>query len=164
MDTIFVSYNHGSDYEYYERLSDRYGNDYKILQDTSVDREIYSDMAEYVIADVLSGFFTSGTCTLVLVGKETWGDKYVDWEIEASLAAGGGLIGVQLPTLPVINNSVSMPGRLLDNVRSGYAIWRKWDDLINRPDSLETWLHEAARMSGSLIRNGRERRLATAVA
>ena len=69
---------------------------------------------------------------VVLVGSNTRKRKHVDWEIYAGLRASikgnSGLVGVLLPELPLVSNGKyyieDLPGRLRDNVESGYSFIR----------------------------------------
>src|SRR5207253_16569 len=74
---------------------------YDVITDNLLDRAVGSDDVEYVMRRIRENYITGSSCTLVLVGRDTWGRKYVDWEIDATLQKEHGLIGLQLPTLPL---------------------------------------------------------------
>jgi MTH538 TIR-like domain (DUF1863) len=100
------------------------------------------------------------SCTLVLVGANTWSRKYVDWEIYAALEKQHALIGVQLPTAPIdANGRVGVPSRLNDNMNSAYAPWLSCQQITSSADQLERHIAEAKAREKRLIVNNRERRL-----
>ena len=140
---IFVSYHHGGDQQYYETFSKTFADTYDMIYDNSLERKIDSDDAEYILRQIREKYLTGTSCTVVLVGASTWGRKFVDWEIEATLQKQHGLIGLVLPTLPIVNNTANIPDRFWDNVSSGYAHWQMWSDLLARPRLLTTWITEA---------------------
>jgi antiphage defense system Thoeris ThsB-like protein len=49
---VFVSYHHHNDRSYYDQFVHLFEDTYDVLQDASVDREIDSDDAEYVIRNI----------------------------------------------------------------------------------------------------------------
>jgi antiphage defense system Thoeris ThsB-like protein len=112
---------------------------------------------------IRENYVTGSSCTIVLVGRDTWGRKFVDWEIMATLDKGHGLIGVQLPTAPVqSNNTIIVPDRLHDNIQSGYALWLSWQQITASAQTLAQHIAHANRQDKRLIRNNRERRLRNA--
>lgn len=128
---VFVSYHHGGDQAYYDAFSQAFHDTYDVIYDNSLERSIDSDNVDYVMRRIRENYIQGSSCTVVLVGKETHARKYVDWEIKATLDAGHGLIGVQLPTAPVTSqNTVTVPERLNDNIKSGYALWLPWADIV----------------------------------
>jgi hypothetical protein len=99
----------------------------------------------------------------VLVGRDTWGRKYVDWEIEATLQKEHGLIGIQLPSLPINpDNIFRVPDRLYDNIQTRYALWVRWEWLVQNPRELPGLIAQANNKSKRLISNRRGRRLRNA--
>ena len=48
--SVFVSYHHGGDRTYYDAFSQLFANNCQVIQDNSVEREIDSEDAEYVIS------------------------------------------------------------------------------------------------------------------
>src|SRR5215472_6130945 len=93
---IFVSYHHGGDRAYYVAFSRTFCDQYDVIDDNSPDRIIDSEDVDYVRRRLSDSFITGSSCTVLLVGRDTWGRKYVDWEIDATLDKRHGLIGVQL--------------------------------------------------------------------
>jgi MTH538 TIR-like domain (DUF1863) len=74
---IFISYHHGEDQFHYDVFSSIFHNHYQAVSDNSLDRQIDSDNVEYVMRSIRENYITGSSCTVVLVGRETWGRKYV---------------------------------------------------------------------------------------
>src|SRR6266571_2079830 len=128
--SIFVSYHHSRDRQNYDAFSGLFAERYRIIQDNSVERQIDSDNAEYVIRKIREEYITGSSCTVVLCGAETPRRKFVDWEIKATLDKQHGLIGINLPSNPKrVDGKFFVPPRLHDNVQSGYAIFTRWEQL-----------------------------------
>ena len=98
--SIFVSYHHGGDRNYYEAFSRLLADTYEVIQDNSVERQIDSDNLEYVYRRIREEYLTGSSCTVVLCGEVTPWRKFVDWEIKATLDKEHSLIGINLPTNP----------------------------------------------------------------
>jgi hypothetical protein len=156
---VFVSYHHRGDQAYYDEFSRAFHDSYEAIYDNSLERAVDSDNSEYVMRQIREKYVSGSSCTIVLVGRESWGRKFIDWEISATLDRQHGLLGLQLPSLPIVNNTVNMPSRFEDNVNSGYAVWMRWDYLMMHPHLLATWIEQANAKSKFLINNTRERRL-----
>src|SRR5438094_9939269 len=115
---VFVSYHHGGDQHYYDEFAKYFSDTYDVISDTSLARMIDSDDVDYVIRQIREKYITGSSCNIVLCGLQTRFRKFVDWEINATLDRNHGLIGVKLPTLPVVNNTCPKPDRLKDNIDS----------------------------------------------
>ena len=161
---VFISYHHGGDQAYYDALSRTFHDTYDVIYDNSLERQVDSDNIDYVMRRIRENYIVGSSCTIALVGKETWGRKYVDWEIEATLDANHGLIGVHLPTAPrdPANNNIIVPGRLYDNIKSGFALWLSWPEITASAAQLQQYVSVAKSKSPKLIVNTRERRLRNA--
>lgn len=158
----FVSYHHANDH-------DR-GMIFKLLFDGAVDIVergpgdwgdidplFPTDAVHERIRDDVLG--DTGV-TVVLVGTQTWQRKHVDWEIGATLrdtrkSPRGGLVGILLPSYQNANggtlkisgegevtdyNPCTIPPRLHDNVKCGYATLHPWSE---DPEHVRRWIHEA---------------------
>lgn len=69
-----------------------------------------------------------------------------------------GLVGVWLPTLPLLsNNSTDKPGRLQDNIDSGYAVWVSWAAISANPSVLSDAIEKANNAPAHLLNNTRAR-------
>ena len=157
---VFISYHHGGDQAYYDAFSSHFDDRYDIIYDNSLDRVIDSENTAYVMQRIKDNFITGSSCTIVLIGADTHKRKYIDWEIEATLDARHGLVGIRLPTAPqTTNGGILVPDRFLDNYQSGYAVWSSWDALDNGTADLAALIEQANARDKNLIRNGRARRL-----
>jgi hypothetical protein len=160
---IFVSYHHHGDQDYYETFSRNFHDTYEVVTDNSLERKIDSDDADYIKRRISENNITGTSSTIVLVGVDTWGRKYVDWEIKATLDKQHGLIGVQLPTLVAdLTGKVIVPSRLYDNIQSGFAVWITWAQITSTPESCMSYIEQGNQRDKKLIVNTRERRLRNA--
>jgi len=158
---IFISYHHGGDQAYYDAFSNAFHDTYDVIYDNSLERRVDSDNVDYVMRRIRENHITGSSCTIVLVGSATWGRKYVDWEIKATLEKEHGLIGVYLPTSVIDQNSnkILVPDRLFDNIQSGFALWISWQNFTASSAQLERYVADAKARSTKLIVNNRDRRL-----
>ena len=151
---VFVSYHHGGDRRYYDSFSSTFCDAYDVVFDNSPERRIDSEDARYVIQRIRDKFITGSSCTIVLVGQHTWGRKYVDWEIDATLEREHGLIGAYLPTAGrSTEGKIIVPDRLHANIESGYAVWVSWEQLTASTLALTGLIAQAKAKSRSLIDN-----------
>jgi Thoeris protein ThsB, TIR-like domain len=153
---IFVSYHHGGDRDWYDAFSRTFCDQYEVVKDNSPGRAIDSDDADYVRWCLSADFITGSSCTIVLIGRDTWGRRFVDWEIDLTLQKEHGLIGVVLPTGGVA------PPRLQDNVRSRYAPSFSWARITGNATTLTQAIEIANHRPKGLINNTRERRYRSA--
>ncbi len=154
---IFVSYHHAHDQGYYNELSRVLHDQMDVVFDNSLDRRIDSDNTEYVIQRIRDNFISGTSCTIVLCGPETYQRKYVDWEIKATLDKGHGLIGLHLPTaVRGDQGGILVASRLYQNIQSGYALWKSWNDLAANPRLMATWIEDAVARDQSKIVNPHE--------
>jgi hypothetical protein len=157
---IFTSYHHRGDQQYCEMFSNAFHDNYETIYDNSLERQIDSDDVDYVMRKIRENYITGTSCTIVLVGYETWGRKYVDWEIKATLDKQHGLIGVHLPTAPrTAEGKILVPPRLHDNIHSGFALWQ---EITSSAEQLRQYIADASSRSPFLIANTRELRLRNA--
>jgi hypothetical protein len=157
---VFVSYHHASDQGYYDAFSNAFCDTYDVISDNSLERQIDSDDVNYVMRRIRENYVSGSSCTIVLVGKDTWGRKYVDWEISATLDKEHGLIGVRLPTAPTTpQGTVTVPGRLHDNIKSGYSLWLGWAAITTSAQACTQFIEQANARDKKMIVNTRERRL-----
>lgn len=155
---VFVSYHHGGDQPYYDSLSQNMHDRFQLITDNSLERRIDSSDHNYIMRRIREHNLRGSSCTIVLCGANTWRRKYVDWEINASLTQQMGLVGVWLPTLPLLqNNGTNKPARLQDNIDSGYAVWVSWGDVAANANVLTDAIERANAASKRLIENSRPR-------
>jgi Thoeris protein ThsB, TIR-like domain len=112
---VFVSYAHRLD----QNEADNFQNIFADKRDVFVDKSVREDIGDYAadtIKQRLSTLIQDSTVTVVLIGQETGGRSWVDWEIYHSLRKNdgvtrNGLLGVCIPNKVHWN-----PARLDDNV------------------------------------------------
>ncbi|MGG2019683.1 TIR domain-containing protein [Pseudomonas sp. S8] len=155
---IFVSYHHKLDQAYYDAFSKQFHDTHEAIHDASLDNEIESDDTEYVIRRIREEYITGTSCTIVLIGAETYQRKYIDWEIKATLDKEHALLGIYLPSAPRNGVNITVPIRLADNVRSGYAVFTSWKNATESPESLDKYISEAKGKYKSLIDNSRDKK------
>jgi hypothetical protein len=153
---VFVSYHHKDDRNYYDAFARLFSDTYNVIQDSSVEREIDSDNAEYVMRTIREKYLTGCSCTIVLCGRETPWRKFVDWEIKATLDKEHALIGVCLPTNPAnADGKHYVPDRFFDNFQTGYALWLGWSQIESNHEFLTQSIEVAKSKPVSLINNSR---------
>lgn len=156
---VFVSYQHSTDQTYYDTFSATFSGTYGLVRDNSLRGAVDSDNSEYIIRKIREDYLSRTSCTIVLCGMTTRWRRFVDWEIKATLDKEHGLIGVLLPTNPVIFGGTHKPERLQDNIDSGYAVWTTWDELVAGGGArLRLLVELAIARSPTLIENGRDLR------
>lgn len=143
---VFISYHHKNDEWYKEQFETVF--DDLFINKSVKDGEYDEDLSDkYVKRLIQEDKITNSSVIVVLIGSETYKRKHVDWEISAGLSAkaGGysGLVGIILPTyynnisnisFEYLNNynSDTIPPRLLDNVKSGFAELYHWNDVFEK--------------------------------
>lgn len=151
---VFASYYHDNDQAYYNEFSRFFSDQYDAIQDSSLDRLIDSDDAEYVMRRIRENYITGTSCTIVFCGPHTRWRKYVDWEIKATLDKQHGLIGIKIPNnIPDALGRCHKPDRLQDNIDTGYAVWTLWESLTI--EHLKVCIEAANASPKILIRNDR---------
>lgn len=153
---VFISYYHYEDQYYKNEFERLFGN---IFINKSVgDGEIDSDLStDYIKRLIQLDYLTDTSVLLVLVGKNTWRRKHVDWEISAALSkkVGGysGLVGLLLPGFNYYFDT--LPPRLEANVKSGYAKIYYWNEACNSEWNIKKIIDEAFqnRVNSNLIIN-----------
>lgn len=148
---VFVSYHHANDQWDREKFEGLFSKYYDIMISKSVqigdiDPNLNTDTIRQKVRDE---YLRDTTVTVVLIGKETWKRKHVDWEIGASirhtkLNPRSGLLGIFLPDHPDFgrdkHNPYIIPSRLHYNAKCGYAGLYDWSD---NPTIVAKWIHEA---------------------
>jgi hypothetical protein len=148
---VFVSYHHKNDQEYKDRFNRLFGDIFDIIVPWSVEEdEIDPELpTETIRQKIRDEYLADSTVTVVLVGRETWKRKHVDWEISSSIRntqnnPRSGLLGIILPTYPGSSgqyNPYTIPPRLYHNIKCGFAGIYDWEE--KNPLKLQDWIHRA---------------------
>lgn len=139
MRRVFISYFHKEDQWYKDelvRVCDKIAfSDYSVRDGDIDDTNLSDERIRQIIRD---NHLRDASVTIVLLGKNTWRRKHVDWEISSTLRdtklnSRGGLLGIMLPTHPEYYQSSlsknTVPERFYDNWRNDYAVVIKWSNL-----------------------------------
>lgn len=146
---IFLSF-HSADMRWKDEFERLFHHSTEVIVSRAVKEGDISDQlkTETIRQKIRDEYLRESTVTIVLIGKETWQRKHVDWEVGSSLRhtsfnKRSGLIGIFLPDFPLPNNTydpkIVLP-RLIDNVDNGYAKLYKWN---NDAETVKHWIHEA---------------------
>lgn len=126
----------------------------------ATDVTINSTKTEYVMRRIRELYLEDSTVTIVMIGENTWGRRYVDWEIASSLRQGpvagapNGLIGILLPG----RTTGKLPDRFYDNYAPGNSGYGKFYRYPTSAAELKSWIDSAfhSRLTRrNLIKNGR---------
>lgn len=120
---VFISY-HQDDQKEVEKFIETFDTKRDIFIARAVgcsmeDDIIKSTDADYVMRRIRQLYLKNSTVTIVLIGKCTWAQRYVDWEIQASLRHGttvtpNGLLGIKLKSY----DGEGYPRRLNQNLKN----------------------------------------------
>jgi hypothetical protein len=145
---VFVSYHDANDQKSRKKFEEMC-EDVIVSQSVDID-DIDPDLkTETIRQKIRDEYLRDSTVTVVLIGKQTWQRKHVDWEIGSSIRQTeynprSGLLGIILPTYPRQNSShynpCTIPPRLHDNIECGYAKIYNWS---TNPTQIQEWIHEA---------------------
>lgn len=131
---VFVSFYHQDDQCYKDYIDEHLSEN--IINKSVTDGEYDPDNSdEYIKRLIREDKVSDSSVIVVLVGPNTKHRKHVDWEIYAglrdSINGSSGLVGIMLPEMRIADDGgwyyADMPGRLADNVRSGYAAVYSWE-------------------------------------
>ena len=150
---VFVSYHHENDENYRNRFDRLFSDVYDIMDSRSVEiGDIPAGLnVDEVARRIRDGYLRDATVTVVLIGKDTWSRKHVDWEIAATIRKTeandrGGLLGIFLPSHPSFGedecDEYTIPPRLHYNVEAGYAELFDWSE---SPPDVAGWIDDAFR-------------------
>lgn len=148
---IFLSYHHANDEPYKQAFERLFCNFYDVAISRSVQIGDIDPQknTEYVRQIIRDQYLRDTSVTVVLIGRETWKRKHVDWEISSSLRhtslnPRSGLLGIILPTYPKpwgsMFNPYTIPPRLYDNLSNGYATIHEWTE---NPWIMQSYIHAA---------------------
>lgn len=149
---VFVSSRYSPEDEIYKKKFEELFNDKtqiiisKAVQEGDIDPNLPTETVRQKIRDE---YLRDSTVTVVLIGKETWQRKHIDWEISSSirdtrLNPRSGLLGIFLPTYPLTvdnkYNRYTIPPRLYYNKECGFAELYNWS---TDPKAVQNRIHEA---------------------
>ena len=116
--TCFVSY-HDADFSEVEWFIRQFGDQFVPLCIGVTEQDTFVESLDesYIKSRIRDEKLGDSTVTIILLGRETWHQKFVDWEIAASLLEGptrprNGILAIPLPSM---NNRAILPERLCDN-------------------------------------------------
>jgi hypothetical protein len=151
---LYVSYHHDGDGHFYREFCRLVEGYYELVEDGSAERTSGCTDAGRVIANLRERYVADTACTVVLCGLQTAYRRFVDWELKAGLDLSHGLVAVILPeNLPDWRGRY--PGRLADNLESGFAECLHLVQLSRGMRLLGKLIEEARAKPASLIRNSR---------
>lgn len=139
MRNVFVSYAHRLDQTQVDDFRQKYGNDKMVFSDRSLENMDIGHLSDDTIKNnYIKPKIRNSSVTIVLIGEETGGRWWVDWEIYYSLVhtkdnGRNGLLGIYLP-----NKRHFVPKRLQDNLNMGLII-----DMPKDKYTLEKAIEEA---------------------
>ena len=156
---VFVSYHHENDQGDRDQFEKLFADVYNIMDSRSVrigdiPKGLETDEVARRIRDK---YLRDSTVTVVLIGKDTWRRKHVDWEIAATVRQTeanprSGLVGIFLPTHPSHGqndyNEYITPPRLHYNVECGFADVYDWSE---SPSEVAEWIDAAFRRRDEII-------------
>lgn len=157
----FVSYHHERDQQYLKKLRKLIST--VMVADYSLKDDI-GHLTEETIYKKVREKMRTCSVTIVLVGERTGHRKWIDWEIWASLRGythpydkfksfkPNGLLAIYLPV-----ESHSVPNRLKDNIKSGYAVSMKWENIEKDFESKVNYAYWCRTNAQHKIDNSRER-------
>jgi hypothetical protein len=146
---VFISHHHALDQAYKDQFTRQFAS---IVVDWSVRIGDIADglATETIRQKIRDEWRLDSTVTVVLVGRDTWQRKHVDWEIGSTLRntqfnPRSGLLGILLPTNvrpPGRYDPGTVPPRLADNLTGvdPFAKLYSWSDSAYE---VQRWIHEA---------------------
>ncbi|MCY3952603.1 MAG: TIR domain-containing protein [bacterium] len=116
--TCFVCY-HDADFSDVESFIRQYGTEFvpRCIGVSEKDGFVGSLDDHYIMSRVREEILGDSTVTLLLLGRETWHQRFVDWELAASLhetpvRSRNGILALPLPSM---GNRAVLPDRIRDN-------------------------------------------------
>lgn len=139
MRNVFVSYAHRLDQDVVDEFRSKFGNDKMVFSDRSLENKDIGYLSSDNIKDnYIRPKIKNSSVTIVLIGEETGGRWWVDWEIYYSLIhtkdnGRNGLLGIRIPY-----KRHFVPRRLEKNLHMGLII-----DMPKTAKELEMAIEEA---------------------
>ena len=156
---VFVSYHHENDQGSRNRFERLFGDVYDIMDSRSVNIGAIPNglPLDEISRRIRDNYLSDSTVTVVLIGKDTWRRKHVDWEIAATVRdtdanPRSGLLGILLPTYASCNGEdydpYTIPPRLYYNVECGFADLYSWSE---SSDDVAGWVDRAYKRRSTII-------------
>ncbi|NME81852.1 TIR domain-containing protein [Clostridium sp. SM-530-WT-3G] len=123
MRNVFVSYAHRLDQDAVDEFRKKFGNDKMVFSDRSLENMDIGNLSSDTIKNnYIRPKIRNSSVTIVLIGEETGGRWWVDWEIYYSLIntknnGRNGLLGIRIPY-----KKHFVPKRLEKNLNMGLII------------------------------------------
>ena len=110
---------HDADFSEVEAFIRQFGEEFvpRCIGVTEQDSFVGSLDEHYIKSRIQDENLDDSTVTIVLLGRETWHQQFVDWEIAASLLDGSARRrnGILAMPLPSMRNQAILPARIRDN-------------------------------------------------
>lgn len=173
----FISYHHADQAEVnaFIRTFDHQRNLF-IARGLGLGSEMSADIinstnTDYVMSRIRQLYLADSTVTLLMLGRNTWSRRYVDWELQSSLRSGetiipNGLLAIKLPSFPITGGM--FPQRLDANLLGigvqynpaiGQDCYARWIQYPSSSEVLMSAIEEAYQRRQShrrFISNSRE--------
>jgi len=123
MRNVFVSYAHRLDQDAADDFKTKFGTEKMVFSDRSLDNIDIGHLSDDTIKNnYIRPKIANSSVTIILIGKETGGRWWCDWEIYYSLLKTtgndrNGLLGIYIP-----NKEHWIPSRLQTNLHMGKII------------------------------------------
>ena len=150
---IFLAYDSSDEY-WRIRFDDVFGQDFncRLISPGEMESETGEDFIRWILEQDL---LTEDTVMVALIGPKTFASKKMDWELAAALEKKGrrptGIVPTRLPNHDDYQkksvNPRRIPGRLADNLKSGYVKIYDWTE---SPKELEKRIYTALKEARSL--------------
>lgn len=161
---VFISYYHHDDQAYKDAFERTFGHLFinKSVQNGDINTDVSTEYIKRLIQS--PDFLADASVLIVLCGPNTKGRKHVDWEISGALNTKlngcSGVVGILLPQIPLNGRNYdydSLPPRLADNVKSGYAAVHLWNEITSNANFVNDAIEAAflKRSQSQLIDNTR---------
>lgn len=100
--------------------------------------------SDAAIKRLIDGALNNTTVTVVFVNYGTAQRKFINYEIDQSLARGNGLVAVQIHHLKDQNRRIGTPGAIPAKIKSnGFKAYK-----YSNQDRLAAWIEQAAKIAG----------------
>jgi hypothetical protein len=161
----FISYHHADEAEVAQFIQ-TFDHNQDVLIARGIGAKMSGDIIDsvnpdYIMRKIRENYLRDTSVTIVMIGKETWKRKFVDWEIAASLRnttqiVASGLTAITLPSAADYFDK-RLPDRLNDNWSkgNGYATWWKYPSSADRLAEIIETAYSDRCLKADLIDNRR---------